>query len=140
MREKLRGDFAAALSACLLENERVEGIFAIRGDALAGQRLPSVALTLTQRALLVLREPETRIRASLGIRTALLPFRSLGGIEFGHSLLLGSLLIRLFGNATVVPRLGVYDIRGGFMQVYYHALDEPALADFVRRLRELAGL
>ncbi len=107
--EELRADFASGLHSVLCEGERVERLFAIRSERIAKQTFPATVLVLTDRALLVLREPPKDIGVSLGIRVAIVSYRSLGAIELGHVALRGSFELR-FGTpdlgAPLLKKLG----------------------------------
>lgn len=139
--DDLRGDFATALREVLCEGETPVMIFAVRSDRVLRRAIPATVLALTERALLVLREPpRVGETLTLGVRVSVLALRALAGLELGHAALSGTLQFGLFPARRTVLTFSAYDVRGGAVTVRYHALDEEAIATFTHRVREVANV
>jgi hypothetical protein len=125
--ERLRGDFASALQTALRPGESVVQLIAVRPDRVMKIGVPAQVLALTNRALIVLREPAPAADVHYGIRTLIVPLRAICAVELGEHLLRGTF--------HVAVGAGVQNI-----EIPYHVLDEGLFTALLQRIRDLANL
>jgi hypothetical protein len=128
-REHLRGDFGAALTNILVDEERVLELFAIRGGYERRNVTPASLLALTTRALIVIREPPLDIGTPVGVWLHLFPHRAIRTLEAGEGTVhkrrddVRVLLVnRNLGSAVAIP---------------YVVHDEDAIQTMIRTARTL---
>jgi hypothetical protein len=136
--EALPALFRDALRETLLEGEQVEQVLFIASERVLGTRLPAVALVAADTCLIFVTESEETVAdVRWGVRTLVVPYRSIAAVELGHVFLRGQLRLRLFGTRSALTSraLIIYEPHSGELRIPYSTLDRQVVREFFQHLR-----